>query len=67
MLTQYVTPDRVISWTSFSHLQMVHGFCRNFQCFAGFVHYLFCLFILIGVEFPLCLAVILSLNAIICF
>ena len=40
-LTQSGAPGRVIGWTNFSHKHSMHGFCRNFQHYTGFVYYLF--------------------------
>ena len=34
-------PGRVVGWTGFSHWRSMHGFCRNFQRYTGFVCYLF--------------------------
>ena len=33
-----LTPGCIMGWTSFSLQQKAtHGFCRNFECFNGFV------------------------------
>ena len=34
-------PGRIVGWTSFSHWRSMHGSCRNFQHYTGFVYYLF--------------------------
>ena len=45
-------------------LAIAHGFCQSFQCFTGFI---FILLRLMVIEFLLCLAITLFLNAITCF
>ena len=63
-LTQSRAPDRVIGWTNFSHEHSVHGLRQNVPYFNLSAIYLF---VLVGVELPLCIAVTLSQNATTCF